>query len=123
METNLYIVTGTDQGPRRGACGAHRRGPGKRAHRASRARPDGACRRLALEADLADSQALARACERAAAKIRGKRYAKAVLINNAGVVSPSARSTRSTPRARAQPRGEPARADAAHALVPRATAR
>jgi benzil reductase ((S)-benzoin forming) len=43
-----------------------------------------------LEVDLADTAALDKACDRIEQRIRGKRYEKAVLINNAGIVEPVA---------------------------------
>jgi benzil reductase ((S)-benzoin forming) len=41
-----------------------------------------------LGVDLADPRALAEAFDRVEERLRGKRFAKAVLINNAGVISP-----------------------------------
>ncbi len=88
METNLYIVTGTTRGL--GAALAARIAADRANDLIALARaPDGAVPGgWRIEADLADSAALARACERAVARMRGKRPAKAVLINNAGIVSP-----------------------------------
>jgi benzil reductase ((S)-benzoin forming) len=85
---SLYIVTGTTRGL--GAAFAERiaADPANELIAFARA-PDGAVPGgWRFAADLADSQALHRACERAARRMHGKRYAKAVLINNAGVVSP-----------------------------------
>jgi benzil reductase ((S)-benzoin forming) len=87
---NLYIVTGTPQGL--GAALAERiaADPGNELIALARA-PDGPIPGGArFEADLADSAALERACDRIEARIRRKRYAKAVLINNAGVIAPVA---------------------------------
>ena len=86
--SNLYIVTGTTKGL--GAAFAARiaADPANELIAFARA-PDGAVPGgWRFEADLADSRALARACDRALARIRGKSRAKAVLVNNAGVVSP-----------------------------------
>lgn len=86
--SNLYVVTGTTRGL--GAAFAARiaADPANELVALARA-PDGAVPGgWRFEADLGDSHALARACERAAEWMGGKRHAKAVLINNAGVVSP-----------------------------------
>jgi benzil reductase ((S)-benzoin forming) len=87
---NLYLVTGTTQGL--GAALAERiaADPANELVAIARAAdgpiPGGAC----FQVDLADGAALERACDRIEERIRGKRYAKAVLINNAGVVGPVA---------------------------------
>jgi benzil reductase ((S)-benzoin forming) len=87
---NLYFVTGTTQGL--GAALAERiaADPANELVAIARAAdgpiPGGA----RFQADLADSAALERACDRVENRIRGKRYAKAVLINNAGVIAPVA---------------------------------
>lgn len=85
---NLYIVTGTTQGLGRALAEAVARDPANELVALSRA-PDapipGGAR---IEADLADGAAVERACDRVESRIRGKRYDKAVLINNAGVVAP-----------------------------------
>jgi benzil reductase ((S)-benzoin forming) len=88
METNLYIVTGTTKGLGAALAARIAADGGNELIALARA-PEGAIPGgWRIEADLADGGALARACERAAAKMHGKRYAKAVLINNAGIVSP-----------------------------------
>jgi len=87
---NLYLVTGISQGL--GAALAERiaADPANELVAIARAAdgpiPGGA----RFQADLADSAALERACDRVENRIRGKRYAKAVLINNAGVIAPVA---------------------------------
>jgi benzil reductase ((S)-benzoin forming) len=85
---NLYIVTGTTQGL--GAALAEQ----------IAANPDNALIALArapeapvpggvrLQVDLADTAALERAFDRIEDRLRGQRFAKAVLINNAGVIGP-----------------------------------
>ena len=87
---NLYIVTGTTQGLGKALAEAIALDPDNELIALARA-PDapipGGAR---LEVDLADAAAIEKACERIEQRIRGKRYAKAVLINNAGVVAPVA---------------------------------
>ena len=85
---NLYIVTGTTQGLGRALAEAIARDPANELVALARA-PDGPIPGGArIEVDLADGGALERACDRVEARIRGKRYEKAVLVNNAGVVAP-----------------------------------
>ena len=87
---NLYVVTGTTQGL--GAALAERiaADPANELLAIGRA-PDGPIPGGArFQADLADGAALERACDRIEDRIRGRRYAKAVLVNNAGVVEPVA---------------------------------
>jgi benzil reductase ((S)-benzoin forming) len=85
---NLYIVTGTTRGLGRALADRIGRDPANELDALSRA-PDapipGGAR---IEVDLADGAAVERACDRVEARIRGKRYEKAVLVNNAGVVAP-----------------------------------
>ncbi len=87
---DLYIVTGTTQGLGKALAEAVARDPANELVALARA-PDapipGGER---VEVDLADGAALERACDRIEQRIRGKRYGKAVLINNAGVVAPVA---------------------------------
>ena len=85
---NLYIVTGTTRGLGKALAEAIAREPVNELIALGRA-PDapipGGAR---IEVDLADGPALERACDRIAERIRGKRYEKAVLVNNAGIVEP-----------------------------------
>ena len=87
---NLYIVTGTTQGLGKALAEAIASDRANELIALSRA-PDapipGGAR---IEVDLADGAATERACDRVEQRIRGKRYEKAVLVNNAGVVSPVA---------------------------------
>lgn len=87
---NLYIVTGTTQGLGRAFAERIAADAGNELIALARA-PDapipGGAR---FQVDLADRAALERACDRVEQRIRGKRYAKAVLINNAGVIAPVA---------------------------------
>lgn len=85
---NLYIVTGTTQGLGKALAEAIAREPDNELIALARA-PEGLIPGgIRLEADLADFAALEAACDRIDARIRGKRYAKAVLFNNAGLVEP-----------------------------------
>ncbi len=85
---DLYIVTGTTQGLGKALAEAVVRDSSNELVALARA-PDGPIPGGArFEVDLADGPSLERACDRVEQRIRGKRYGKAVLINNAGVVSP-----------------------------------
>jgi len=85
---NLYIVTGTTRGLGQALAARIAENADNELIALARA-PDapipGGAR---LEVDLADTQALERAFDRIEQRIGGRRFAKAVLINNAGVVSP-----------------------------------
>jgi len=85
---NLFIVTGTTQGlgkalaERIALDGDHELVALARA-------PDGAIPGgMRIRVDMADRAGLAAACERIEQHIRARRYARAVLINNAGVIAP-----------------------------------
>jgi len=85
---NLYIITGTTQGLGQALADAVARDPDNELIALARA-PDGPIPGgERIEVDLADTAALERAFDRVERRIRGRRFAKAVLINNAGVVSP-----------------------------------
>jgi benzil reductase ((S)-benzoin forming) len=87
---NLYIVTGTTQGLGKALAERIALDPDNELIALARA-PDGPIPGGArFEVDLADGAALERACDRVEERIRGKRYAKAVLVNNAGVIAPVA---------------------------------
>jgi benzil reductase ((S)-benzoin forming) len=85
---NLYIVTGTTKGLGKALAERIALDPDNEIIALARA-PDapipGGAR---LEVDLAENAALDAAFDRIEQRVRGKRYAKAVLINNAGVVEP-----------------------------------
>lgn len=83
---NLYIVTGTRRGL--GEALARRIAAGRDNELVELSRP---------EVDLADCAATARAFDAIEARIAGKRYDKAVLINNAGIVEPVAPLERADP--------------------------
>jgi benzil reductase ((S)-benzoin forming) len=83
---NLYIVTGTRRGL--GAALAKRLAADKGNELITLSRP---------EVDFADSVSVARAFDGIEARIKGRRYDKAVLINNAGIVEPVAPLDRADP--------------------------
>ena len=94
---NLYIVTGTTKGLGAALAEAIAQDPDNELIALARA-PDGQVPGgVRIEVDLANPAAVERACERIQARIRGKSYAKAVLINNAGVVEPVAPLARADP--------------------------
>jgi benzil reductase ((S)-benzoin forming) len=74
---NLYVVTGTTRGLGRALAERIARDASNELITVSRG-----------EADLADPCSIERACDAIEARIAGKAYAKAVLINNAGVIPP-----------------------------------
>ena len=85
---NLYIITGTTQGLGKALAAQVGESPDNELVSLGRS-PDAPVRGGAhLAVDLADTTALEEVFDRIELRIRGKRYAKAVLVNNAGVVSP-----------------------------------
>ena len=85
---NLYVVTGTTRGLGEALAEQIARDPGNELIAMSRA-PDGEIHGgVRFAVDLADLQAVARACDRLQDRIAGRSYALAVLINNAGIVQP-----------------------------------
>src|SRR5258706_9571053 len=94
---NLYIVTGTTKGLGKALADRIALDPDNELIALARA-PDGDIRggvRFAL--DLADTGAIDATADRIVQRMRGKRYAKAVLINNAGIVLPVAPLERADP--------------------------
>ena len=85
---NLYIVTGTTRGL--GAALARRISADKNNELVAISRP---------AVDLSDARAVARAFDAIERDIAAKSYAKAVLINNAGIVEPVAPLDRAEPEA------------------------
>lgn len=85
---DLYIVTGTTRGLGAALAAEIARSADNELVALARAPdgpvPGGAC----IRTDVADPASIESACDRLDARIRGKRYGKAVLINNAGVVTP-----------------------------------
>lgn len=87
---NLYIVTGTSRGL--GAALARRiaSAAGNELIAVSREPEGDIAGGVRMSADLADLRAVGALCERIEARIRGRRFDKAVLVNNAGIVEPVA---------------------------------
>jgi benzil reductase ((S)-benzoin forming) len=85
---NLYIITGTTRGIGAALAEVVARSAQNELIALARA-PEGAIPGgFRIEVDVGDAAALDAAFDRVVARIRGKRYEKAVLINNAGVVGP-----------------------------------
>ncbi|MGZ5045741.1 MAG: SDR family NAD(P)-dependent oxidoreductase [Usitatibacter sp.] len=95
---NLYIVTGTTKGLGQALAARIALDPDNELVALARA-PEGPIAGGArFEVDLADTVALDKAFDKVEARVRGKSYAKAVLINNAGIVAPVAPLERADPR-------------------------
>src|SRR5690242_19056671 len=87
---NLYVVTGTTRGLGEALARLIARDPANELVAIARAPETDIPGGVLVSADLADPRAVEAACGRIAARVRGKRYDKAVLVNNAGVVQPVA---------------------------------
>ncbi|QJR15822.1 SDR family NAD(P)-dependent oxidoreductase [Usitatibacter palustris] len=85
---NLYIVTGTTKGLGKALAEGIGASSENELIALSRAPEQPIPAGTQLEVDLASAQAVEEVFDRIEQRIRGKRFAKAVLINNAGVVSP-----------------------------------
>ena len=87
---NLYVVTGTTRGL--GAALAERIAASADNELVALARaPDGRIPGgVRISLDLADARAVEAACDRIARHVAGRQYARAVLLNNAGIVQPVA---------------------------------
>jgi benzil reductase ((S)-benzoin forming) len=94
MNMNLYIVTGHTKGL--GRALVEQLGATQDVELIALGRaPDGPITGgVQLQVDLAEPRAIDAAFERIAVRLKGKRYAKAVLVNNAGVISPVGRLDR-----------------------------
>lgn len=92
---NLYIVTGTTKGLGKALAERIALDPDNELIALARAPDAPVPGGVRLEVDLGDTAALEKACDRIVERIRGKHFAKAVLINNAGVVVPVAPLERS----------------------------
>jgi benzil reductase ((S)-benzoin forming) len=87
---NLYVVTGTTRGLGEALARLIARDPGNELIAIARGPTGEIPGGFRIGADLADGRAVEDACVRIAARVRGKRYDKAVLVNNAGIVEPVA---------------------------------
>src|SRR5689334_1232935 len=87
---NLYVVTGTNRGL--GEALARLIARDRLNELIAIARQPGGeiAGAVHIAADLADARAVERACGELAARVKGRRYDKAVLVNNAGIVQPVA---------------------------------
>jgi benzil reductase ((S)-benzoin forming) len=94
---NLYVVTGTTKGLGLALAERIAAEPGNELVALARAPSGPIAGGIRIEADVADPRALERACDALDRHIAGKAYAKAVLINNAGVVAPVAPLERADP--------------------------
>lgn len=87
---NLYVVTGTTRGLGEALARLIAKDPANELIAIARGPGGGMAGGVRIGADLADARAVEGACARIAELIQGKRYDKAVLVNNAGVVQPVA---------------------------------
>jgi len=85
---NLYVITGTTRGLGAALAAQVAGDSGNELVALARAPSGAIAGGVRIEADLADGAALERACDALERHIAGKRYAKAVLVNNAGVIPP-----------------------------------
>lgn len=94
---NLYVVTGTTRGLGLALAERIAADPGNELVALARAPSGAIAGGVRIEADVADPRALERACDSLERHIAGRAFAKAVLINNAGVVAPVAPLDRADP--------------------------
>ena len=85
---NLYVVTGTTQGLGKALAERIAEDPGNELFAFARAASGPIPGGIRIEVDIAETAALERACDDFERHIAGKRYAKAVLVNNAGIIPP-----------------------------------
>ena len=85
---NLFVVTGTTRGLGQALAARIARDPANELIALSRAASGPIEGGHRIEADMADTAALERACDALDQRIRDRAFDRAVLINNAGVISP-----------------------------------
>lgn len=85
---NLYVVTGTTQGLGRALAERIAQDPDNELVAFARAATGPVPGGMRIELDVGDTAALERACDAFERHIAGRRYAKAVLVNNAGIIAP-----------------------------------
>jgi benzil reductase ((S)-benzoin forming) len=85
---NLFVVTGTTRGLGEALAAQIGRDTDNELVALARAPDADIPGGVRFEVDLGDARAVARACERLAAHVGSRRYERAVLINNAGIVQP-----------------------------------
>jgi benzil reductase ((S)-benzoin forming) len=85
---NLYVVTGTTKGLGRALADAIAADAANFLVTLARAPEASTERAVAICVDLAHTSALQAACDRMESALAGRRFDKAVLVNNAGIVSP-----------------------------------
>jgi len=87
---NLYIVTGTSRGLGAALARLIARDAENELVAVSREPEGDIPGGVRFTADLSDMRAVEALCERIASRVRARRYGKAVLVNNAGIVQPVA---------------------------------
>jgi benzil reductase ((S)-benzoin forming) len=95
---NLYVVTGTSRGLGEALARLIARDSSNELIAIARGADGDIPGGVRIAADLGDADAVERACAQLAERVRGKRYDKAVLVNNAGIVQPVAPLERARPR-------------------------
>ena len=88
MPANLFVVTGTTRGLGHALATRIARDPANELVALARAATGPIEGGWRIEVDMADTSSLERACDALEERLSGREYARAVLINNAGIVSP-----------------------------------
>jgi benzil reductase ((S)-benzoin forming) len=95
---NLYVVTGTTKGLGEALAARIAQDPENELIALARAPEGPIAGGTRFELDVSDTAAIGKVFDRVEARIQGKSYAKAVLVNNAGIVAPVAPLERADPR-------------------------